>query len=156
MTVLDAMNETPQTAVFHSAWWLRSHWGRAFARVELVERDGLPHALLSRPVGGITAAELERPAENDEREVVAAIANAGYLRSQLALLAKRHRHELAEQREETDRELMRRSFAAADIKWARRGPGSPAALAAAAYEATTSWRLTRPLRALGAMVRRLR
>ena len=69
---------------------------------------------------------------------------------------KRHRHELAELREETGRELMRRSFAAADLEWARRGPGSPATLAAAEYEATTSWRVTRPLRALGAMVRRLR
>ena len=79
-----------------------------------------------------------------------------YLRSQLDLLAKRHRHQLAELREETGRELMRRSFAAADLEWARRGPGSPATLAAAEYEATTSWRVTRPLRALGAMVRRLR
>jgi hypothetical protein len=54
------------------------------------------------------------------------------------------------------RELMRRSFADADLEWVRRGPGSPATLAAAEYEATTSWRITRPLRALGAMVRRLR
>ena len=156
MTVLDAMNEAPQTAVFHSAWWLRSHWGGAFARVELLERDGLRHALLSQPVGGITAEQLERPAEGDERELAAANANAAHLRSQLDLLAKRHRHQLAEQREEMGRELMRRSFAAADLEWARRGPGSPATLAAAEYEATTSWRLTRPLRALGAMVRRLR
>ena len=148
--------ETPRTAVFHSEWWLRSHWGRAFGRVELLERDGLRHALLSQPVGGITAEELERPAEGDERELAAASANAAYLRSQLDLLAKRHRHQLAELREETGRELMRRSFAAADLEWARRGPGSPATLAAAEYEATTSWRVTRPLRALGAMVRRLR
>lgn len=157
MTVLDAMNEAPQTVVFHSEWWLRSHWGRAFARIELVERDGLRHALLGGPVGGeITPEQLERPAEDDERELAAASANASYLRSQLHLLTKRHRHELAEQREETGRELMRRSFAAADLEWVRRGPGSLAMLAAAEYEATTSWRLTRPLRALGAMVRRLR
>jgi hypothetical protein len=156
MTVLDAMEDVPEPIVFHSEWWLQSHWGRAFAQVELLERDGLRHALLSRPIGGITAAELERPAVDDEREAAAGIANAGYLRSQLALLAKRHRHQLAEQREETDRELMRRSFAAADLEWARRGPGSPGTLVAAAYESTTSWRLTRPLRALGAMVRRLR
>jgi hypothetical protein len=156
MTVLDAMKDVPDPIVFHSEWWLRSHWGRAFARIELLERDGLRHALLRQPVGGITAEELERPAEDDEREVAAARANARYLRSQLDLLAKRHRHQLAELREETGRELMRRSFAAADLEWARRGPGSPATLAAAEYEATTSWRVTRPLRALGAMVRRLR
>jgi SAM-dependent methyltransferase len=156
ITVLDAMNDTHQPAVFHSAWWLQSHWGRVFLRVELVESDGLRNVLLREPRAGITPGQLERPAEGDERELAAASANASYLRAQLDLLAKRHRHELAEQREETDRELMRRSFAAADLEWARRGPGSPAMLAAAEYEATTSWRLTRPLRALGAMVRRLR
>ena len=156
MTTLDALDETPAAAVFHSEWWLRSHWGRAFARVELSEREGLRHVLLREPVGGISAEQLERPAEGDERELAAASANAAYLRSQLDLLAKRHRHQLAEQREEMGRELMRRSFAAADLEWVRRGPGSLAMLAAAEYEATTSWRLTRPLRALGAMVRRLR
>jgi hypothetical protein len=152
MTVLDAMNETPQPAVFHSEWWLRSRWGRAFAGFELLERDGLRHALLTQAVGGITAEQLERPAEGDERELAAALANATYLQSQLELRAKRHSHELAELREATDRELMRRSFVEADLEWARRG--SPAMLVAAEYEATTSWRLTRPLRALGAMVRR--
>jgi SAM-dependent methyltransferase len=157
MTVLDAMNESPQPVIFHSEWWLQAHWGRAFGRIELVERDGLRHALLSGPVGEEVAPELlERPAEGDKRELAAANANASHLRSQVGLLAKRHRHELVELREETDRELMRRSFAEADLEWARRGPGSPATLAAAQYEATTSWRLTRPLRALGAMIRRRR
>jgi hypothetical protein len=156
MTVLDGMNEVPEPVVFHSEWWLRSHWGRAFARVELSERDGLRHVILREPVSGISSDELERPEEDDEREVAAVIANATYLRSQLDLRAKRHRHELVELREETDRELMRRAFAAADLEWARGGPGSPGSLVAAEYEATTSWRLTRPLRALGAMVRRLR
>jgi hypothetical protein len=156
MTVVDSLDENPRTAVFHSEWWLRSHWGRAFGRLELRERDGVRQVLLGQPLPGITAEQLERPAEGDEREVAAAVANARYLRFQLDLLTKRHRHELSELREETGRELMRRSFAAADLEWARRGPGSPATLAAAEYEATTSWRVTRPLRALGAMVRRLR
>jgi hypothetical protein len=49
---------------------------------------------------------------------------------------------------------MRRSFAAADAEWARGGPGSPASLVAAEYEATTSWRLTKPLRELGRLFRR--
>ena len=155
MTMVDALEETPRTAVFHSEWWLRSHWGRAFGRVELQERDAGRQVLLSRPIPGITAEQLEHPGD-EEREMAAAIANIEYLRSEVDLLAKRHRHQLAELREETSRELMRRSFAAADLEWARRGPGSPATLAAAEYEATTSWRMTRPLRALGAMVRRLR
>ena len=156
MTVLDAMKVIPEPIVFHSEWWLQSHWGRAFTRIELLEREGLRNVLLERPVGEVTPQELERPADGEERELAAAGANVSYLRSQLHLLAKRHRHQLADQREEMGRELMRRSFAAADLEWARRGPGSPATLAAAEYEATTSWRITRPLRALGAMLRRPR
>ena len=52
------------------------------------------------------------------------------------------------------RELMRRSFAEADREWARGGAGSPAMLVAAEYEATTSWKLTKPLRAMGRLLRR--
>jgi hypothetical protein len=156
MTVVDALDDTPRAAVFHSEWWLHSHWGRAFGRLELQERDGVRQVLLGQPLPGITAEEVERPAESDERELAATVANVSYLRLQLDLLTKRHRHELTELREATERELMRRSYAAADLEWARGGPGSPGSLVAAEYEATTSWRLTRPLRALGAMVRRLR
>ncbi len=134
---------------------MRAHWGRAFGKIEFSERGGRRYALLREPGGDISAEELERP-EEDDRELAAAIANGEYLRAQLDRVHRRHRHELEEQREQMGRELMRRSFAAADLDWARRGPGSPATLVAAEYEATTSWRLTRPLRALGAMVRRLR
>jgi SAM-dependent methyltransferase len=156
MTILSRMNGTRASAVFHSDWWLRAHWSRAFELVEISQRDGRRLALLGKPAGRISAEELQRPAEGDDRELVAALANGAYLRSQLDRLGRRHRHELEQQREEMGRELMRRSFAAADLDWARRGPGSPATLVAAEYEATTSWRLTRPLRALGAMVRRLK
>lgn len=156
MTVLEAMTGSPEPVVFHSDWWLQAHWGRAFARIELSEHEGRRHVLLREPLDALTPEQLERAAEGDERELASARANASYLRSQLDLLEKRHRHQLAEQREEMGRELMRRSFADADLEWVRRGPGSPATLAAAEYEATTSWRITRPLRALGAMVRRLR
>jgi hypothetical protein len=53
-----------------------------------------------------------------------------------------------------NRELMRRAFAEADLEWSRRGSGSPAMLVAAEYENTTSWKITKPLRALGRMLRR--
>ena len=66
----------------------------------------------------------------------------------------RESHELEELREEMGRELMRRSFAEADREWARGGAGSPAMLVAAEYEATTSWKLTKPLRAMGRLLRR--
>ena len=55
-----------------------------------------------------------------------------------------------------NRELMRRSFAEADRDWARGGAGSPAMVVAAEYEATTSWKLTKPLRAMGRLLRRER
>lgn len=68
--------------------------------------------------------------------------------------ADRLRNDLEELREEMNRELMRRSFAEADREWARGGAGSPAMLVAAEYEATTSWKLTKPLRAMGRLLRR--
>jgi hypothetical protein len=68
--------------------------------------------------------------------------------------AARLREELEQLREDMGRELMRRSFAEADREWARGGTGSPAMLVAAEYEATTSWKLTRPLRAMGRLLRR--
>jgi rubrerythrin len=89
-----------------------------------------------------------------EQELAAARARTADLAEQLAAAERRHRRELDELREEMGRELMRRSFAAADREWGRRGPGSPATLVAAEYEATTSWRLTKPLRALGRLIRR--
>jgi rubrerythrin len=107
-------------------------------------------------MSGPHSAGEERPPEQpgDEQELAAARRQAADLAEQLEAAEKRHRRELEELREEMGRELMRRSFAAADREWARRGPGSPATLVAAEYEATTSWRLTRPLRALGRLLRR--
>jgi hypothetical protein len=76
------------------------------------------------------------------------------LAEQLKAAEARHRRELDDLREEMGRELMRRSFVEADRDWQRRGPGSPAALVAAEYESTTSWKLTKPLRTLGRLLRR--
>jgi hypothetical protein len=100
--------------------------------------------------------ELPPEQPGDEQELAAARRHAAQLAEQLEAAEARHRRELEELREDMNRELMRRSFAAADLEWARRGPGSPATLVAAEYEATTSWRLTKPLRAVGRMLRRAR
>jgi hypothetical protein len=150
MTVLSALNGPGQRIVFHSEWWLRAHWGRAVEIVSIEETEsGRLTTLRTRP-GDPTADDLEGPEPGEGRELAAAQANAFYLGEQLDRAAHRHHRE----REEMDRELMRRSFAAADAEWARGGPGSPAALVAAEYEATTSWRLTKPLRELGRLLRR--
>ncbi len=150
MTVISALDGPRRRQVFHSEWWLRSHWGRAFEIVSIDERDAGREIVLARRSGEVSTADLERPEPDDPRELQAARANASYLGDQL----DRARRELEEQREEMGRELMRRSFAAADAEWARGGPGSPATAVAAEYEATTSWRLTKPLRAVGRLLRR--
>ena len=102
MTVLDAMEETspsrrlPLGVVAAVALGTRVRANRAAANA-----TGCGTRCSASRSRGITAEQLERPAEGDERELAAASANACYLRSQVDLLAKRHRHELAELREET-------------------------------------------------------
>jgi hypothetical protein len=154
MTVLSALNGARGNVVFHSDWWLRAHWGRAFKVVSIEERDRRRLAELRRSGGVVSAADLERAEPGESRELEAARANATYVRRQLELSERRHRGELDDLREEMNRELMRRAFAAADLEWSRRGPSSPAMLVAAEYEATTSWKITKPLRALGRILRR--
>jgi hypothetical protein len=153
MTILSALDGSGRRIVFHSEWWLRAHWGRAF---EVVSINGGANRRIVLTARGRhpTPEDLRLPEPGDERELAAAQANASYLGDQLDRASRGHRRELEEQREDMSRELMRRSFAAADLEWARGGPGSPAALVAAEYEASTSWRLTKPLRELGRLLRR--
>jgi len=94
------------------------------------------------------------PDQDPDEQLAAARAEAARLRDQLEAAERRHERELEELREDMGRELMRRSFAVADREWERGGAGSPAALVAADYEATTSWKLTKPLRAMGRLLRR--
>ena len=150
MTLVSALDGPDRREVFHSEWWLRSHWGRAFEIVSIEEAAGGRRIVLAKRTGEVSIDDLERPEPGDQRELEAARANTAYLGDQL----DRVRREFEEQREDMSRELMRRSFAAADAEWARGGPGSPVTAVAAQYEATTSWRLTKPLRALGRLLRR--
>jgi tRNA (mo5U34)-methyltransferase len=58
--------------VFHSHWWLRAHWGRAFEFLRL-DTDVIDHDLLTlrkRP-GSLTVRELERPEPGEPREIEA-------------------------------------------------------------------------------------
>jgi hypothetical protein len=111
-------------------------------------------ALMPGPPSAGEEAPREQP--GDEQQLAAVRARAARLAEQLEAAEARHRRELEDLREEMNRELMRRSFAAADREWVRNGPGSPAALVAASYEATTSWKLTKPLRQIGRLLRRER
>jgi SAM-dependent methyltransferase len=152
MTVLSALNGPGARIAFHSDWWLRAHWGRAFEVVSIDEADGRRFVSLRRAEGEASADQIERAEPGEQRELAAARANASDLVGQLDRAARRWEQE----REDTDRELMRRAFVEADHDWARSGPGSPAMLIAAEYESTTSWRITKPMRAVGRMLRRLR
>ena len=152
MTALAPLNGSGSRIVFHSEWWLRAHWGRAFEMIAIDQGDGRRLVSLRGRKEPISVSELERPEPGEDRELSAASANAAYLRSQVDRMERRHRSELDEQREDMNRELMRRAYSEADLDWARRGP--LATLVAAEYEATTSWRLTKPLRAAGKMLRR--
>ena len=94
------------------------------------------------------------PDEDADDQLAAPRAEAARLRDELEEAERRHRNELDKLREDMNRELMRRAFAEAHGDWARGGAGSPAMLVAAEYEATTSWKLTKPLRAMGRLLRR--
>ena len=123
MTVLSALDGAVAQAVFHSEWWLRAHWGRAFEFVSIEDREGRWFAALRRTEGEVSAAELERPEPGDQRELAAARANALYLASPVRV-ARSAPPRGARSSEDMNRELMRRAFVEADLEWARRGPGS--------------------------------
>ncbi len=70
-------------SVFHSEWWLRAHWGRAFDVSKLERNQGMPgtHGLIvlrRRPVR-LTRSELERAEPDEARELAAAEQNLSEL-----------------------------------------------------------------------------
>ena len=77
--------------VAHSRWWIEAHWGRAFEILEI--RPGVPAGppplfgqgvvVMRRRDVEVTAAELERPAESEPRELLAAQQNNASLRREL-------------------------------------------------------------------------
>ena len=66
-------------AVFHSAWWIREHWGRAFDVLELREDGFIAYprwrgqgvVLLAKRPGRPTVEELERVDPTEPRELAA-------------------------------------------------------------------------------------
>ncbi len=64
--------------VFHSEWWLRAHWGRAFEFLSLdrgEQRDSHGWVVLRKRAGAVSAAEIERPDAYEARELGAALRN---------------------------------------------------------------------------------
>jgi SAM-dependent methyltransferase len=90
-------------AVFHSSWWLREHWGRAFELLDLYERgfvvianvhEGQGAALWRRRDVEIDPEQLERRGE-DPRELRALELSAAIARQESAHQVSDHRERLA-------------------------------------------------------------
>lgn len=95
MNVLDgglSYGEEGGPVVLHSEWWIRAHWGRAFAieRIEARERRQAWALMRKRP-GSITADELEAIDPAEPREVAA-------LRNNIAQIERRHADSALENR----------------------------------------------------------
>jgi SAM-dependent methyltransferase len=119
---------------FNSEWWIRAHWGRAFEIVALNQiQGGEPHfghgmvALRKKP-GTITIEELTRLEPDEPREIAALQYNVEQLRDDTLRL-----------RAENGR--MRDWLTAAE------GAASDNQRIREEMEASSSWRLTTPLRA---------
>jgi SAM-dependent methyltransferase len=72
--------------VFHSEWWVRAHWGRAFEVIEYQTNAAHPgtHGLMvlrKRPTR-LTIAELEQPEPGEPRELAAARHNIQQLHAE--------------------------------------------------------------------------
>jgi len=148
MNVIKKWNpwDTGGPLVFHSEWWIREHWGRAFEIVSLELRDpddpeGQGAVLLRRRPQHLQDDDLERPG-SDPRELDALRLNLGQLHreagdlfTQLSWVTHSH-EELSRDVKRLEDELERLRGELADISRSR------------------SWRLTAPLRTVAAAFRR--
>ena len=148
MNVIKKWNpwDTGGPVVFHSEWWIREHWGRAFDVIALELRDpedpeGHGAALLRRRPERLNPRDLERPS-SDPRELEALRRNveqlhreASDLFAQLTHMSTAHEN-LASRLAPEEVELQRLRLELAGIAQSR------------------SWRLTAPLRAAAAVFRR--
>ena len=136
--------------VFHSEWWLRAHWGRAFEIVSIeekgVEEQGL--VVMRRRDVTLTHEDLDRPEPEEPRELSAAIHQGRQLYA-----------EAAEQRR-IARDLTRRVGELARPPDSTLGELQEARKQLAALERehagvtqSRSWRMTAPLRRAGSILR---
>ncbi len=77
---------------FHSPWWLRAHWGRAFEVVRILPHTGneVPEGhgliLLRRKAAQLSVEDLERLEPGEEREIKALAHQTQQLRRETSLL----------------------------------------------------------------------
>lgn len=142
-------DEVPAPIVFHSEWWIRAHWGRAF---EILALD--PQAMRfgpGRPPGqalcvmrrrdvSLSAEDLERPEPGEHRELTAALHHARQL----------YREAAEQRRLARDRNAQVLRAAEAERRAAELDE------LYATVTASRSWRLTEPLREAAEQLRRRR
>jgi SAM-dependent methyltransferase len=139
--------------VFHSEWWLREHWGRAFEILELERLDpeheaGQGAVLLRRGEARPTEESLRR-VSSDPREAPALELNVEHLHAEADELWRRYREVKAEYDAAGDHyrplepELVR-----------LRGEAERLERELGGVSRSRSWRLTAPLRAAGSLFRR--
>jgi len=107
----------PDAWVFHSEWWLREHWGRAFDPLK-VQRpphapDGTPqithsYIALRRRQVPIDKADLERISPNEPRELASLQTSLRLARNEIAELGARQRKESTSDRLRRARAALRR------------------------------------------------
>jgi SAM-dependent methyltransferase len=138
--------------VLHSPWWLRSHWGRAFEILSLrsIGFAGGWHGFVlgrKRDVS-LSPDDLERADPDDPRELEAQ-------RQQLILL-EQEALQMGERWERDRAHTVRLSEALARHRAHTANLLEARAKLRRGYEESLSWRVTRPLRAAGRMIRSLR
>ncbi|HEV2773116.1 MAG TPA: class I SAM-dependent methyltransferase [Thermoleophilaceae bacterium] len=139
--------------VFHSEWWLRAHWDRAFEILSIEEEglEGQGLVVMRRRDVTLTPEELDRPELDEPRELSAAIHQGRQLYAEAAEQRRiardmtRRVGELAlpEDATSSERQLAREQVAMLEGEYAR-------------VTQSRSWRMTAPLRRAGALLRRLR
>jgi SAM-dependent methyltransferase len=125
--------------VLISDWWLREHWGRAFDVLEIAPQiHNQSWAVLRKRDVAVSVSELERPGA-DPREYAALRHNLLQAQREIESTQQRAREEIEAAAE------AQRADRAAELERLRRY-----------YEESSSWELTRPVRAGGRVVRALR
>jgi SAM-dependent methyltransferase len=132
-------------AVLMSDWWMRAHWGRAFEILEIAPQiHNMSWAVMHKREVELTTEDLDRP-DDDPREVAALRHNLRQMQREVEELARRESDERALREQHGEREALERALRERTVGELRR-----------AYEGSTSWRVTRPLRAGARLVRSLR
>ena len=132
-------------AVLMSDWWVRAHWGRAFEILEIApEIHNMSWAVMRKRDVELTTDDVDTP-DDDPRELVALRHNLRQLQREVEQLTEgesQQRALLAQLEQRNEHERVVRELAMRDL---RRG-----------YEDSTSWKLTRPVRAGARAVRSIR